>query len=104
MASCRAISVTKWYNRDTTRRNIVDILIPLAGLVGSLALSSVLLGGLADLVYKGSAQAERSRRAEERARAELRAHVRALAKTSAGKRNRGHHRPQEVSGTGLWLM
>lgn len=82
----------------------MDILIPLAGLVGSLALSSVLVGGLVDLVYSGTAQAERSRRAEERARAELRAHVRALAKASASKRHRSHRRPQEVSGTGIWLM
>jgi len=82
----------------------MDILIPLAGLVGSLALSSVLVGGLVDLVYNGAAQTERSRRAEERARAELRAHVRALAKASAGKRHRSHCRPQEVSGTGIWLM
>lgn len=82
----------------------MDILIPLAGLVGSLALSSVLVGGLVDLTYNGAAQVERSRRAEERARAELRAHVRALAKASAGKRHRGRHQPQEVSGTGIWLM
>ena len=54
----------------------MDILIPLAGLVGSLALSSVLVAGLVDLVYGADGRAERRRRAEERARAELRAHVR----------------------------
>ena len=82
----------------------MDILIPLAGLVGSLALSSVLVGGLVDLVYAADGRSARSRRAEERARAELRAHVRALAKASAGKRHRSRRRPQEVSGTGIWLM
>ena len=85
----------------------MDILIPLAGLVGSLALSSVLVAGLVDLVYGADGRAERNRRAEERARAELRAHVRALASTAAVKRshNRAATRwPKEVCDTGIWIM
>ena len=86
----------------------MDILIPLAGLVGSLALSSVLVAGLVDLVYGADGRAERNRRAEERARAELRAHVRALAKVtcaSAVRPSRSSERwPKEVRDTGIWIM
>jgi len=85
----------------------MDILIPLAGLVGSLALSSVLVAGLVDLVYGADGRSARSRRAEARERAELRAHVRALASTAAVKRshNRAATRwPKEVCDTGIWIM